>query len=77
MSEWQPIETAPKDRTPIDVWGDYGRVCDVSWRDAPSHDERGAGWRDTDGTFLGPPFLATPTHWMPLPDPPPLTDPTP
>jgi hypothetical protein len=62
LPQWQPIETAPKDNTPILVptnahsdgivivrWYTYNRLA--AWRD----------W-DEDVHF--------PTHWMPLPQPP-------
>ena len=65
MSEWQPIETAPKDRRSRLVWvpGNQCIYC-VSWGD---HDERpgwyvfGGGWRS---------MVQEATHWMPLPEPP-------
>ncbi|MDW9447152.1 DUF551 domain-containing protein [Sinorhizobium meliloti] len=63
MSEWQPIETAPKDGMPILatfwLWDnpEEGRGVDVvSWD--------GAGW-STDAYPVYPP-----THWQPLPAPP-------
>jgi hypothetical protein len=67
MSAWQPIETAPKDGTTIDVcnrWGD--RSADVAWVDGK--------WRywGVDG-FGSPGWVSldlSPTHWMPLPEPP-------
>ena len=80
MSEWQPIETAPKDGTRILVsFGTMG-VWLVSW-DTPewwgSHDD-GSGIWCTDDNKHGPYALRgynddgprAPTHWMPLPAPP-------
>lgn len=31
MGDWQPIETAPKDGTKIDVWFKSGRLADAFW----------------------------------------------
>jgi hypothetical protein len=66
MSEWQPIETAPKDGTTIlaffaDRVGYVARqdVQAVAWREND-------GWASTQTGWT----LAWPTHWMPLPDPP-------
>jgi len=72
MSEWQPIETAPKDGEPILVWapnwGAHGGHVVARWW------VRSSGWivdewdRDppgyVDATTLDP------AHWMPLPAPP-------
>jgi hypothetical protein len=65
MSEWQPIETAPKDKT-ILLWrSTYGKPV-------AGHVLAGDLW----GAFTpGVPMLfqkhiETPTHWMPLPPPP-------
>lgn len=62
--EWQPIETAPRDGTPILAWN--GGVFVVYWESDPGSwwvydppcDER-AVWN-----------VKQPTHWMPLPPPP-------
>ena len=59
---WQPIDTAPED-TYVLVWCPdyYCHECGV----AMLHSEDGC-WRDREGYLP----LATPTHWMPLPEPP-------
>jgi len=86
MSEWQPIETAPKGswltgpndtRHPDYVKPprlllllDDGEVC-VGYADAYYTAERGSGY--DGGSFWVEKFSGervTPTHWMPLPEPP-------
>jgi hypothetical protein len=56
---WQPIATAPKDRRPVLIvyrsWEGNPIVTAGNWD--------GQGWRCGVGGV-------TPTHWMPLPDPP-------
>lgn len=61
--EWQPIETAPKDKL-IDIW--YGkRLCDCYY------DERCNEWRTSQpsGQLIMIPAKKV-THWMRLPEPP-------
>lgn len=62
---WQPIETAPKDRTTVDLWAkcwdsdtdtfEWQRFCDCRWS--------GDGWYGLAAGFFA-------THWQPLPAPP-------
>lgn len=66
---WQPIETAPKDGTPVLLLspsfqpGDYGNIkgglvwVSGGWRNL------GNGWRNDYGK-------EDPTYWMPLPEAP-------
>jgi hypothetical protein len=89
VTEWQPIETAPKPthgrRQVIDVWAVtddqeaalfyfgttycavedrmlwQGRVSEVYWCDG--------AWRPACGLRRHG-LTVTPTHWMPLPEPP-------
>lgn len=61
VPQWQPIETAPKDGTPVLAW-DEGAVCIVTWVSGDSIDPD--GWYDV--RRLDP----APTHWQPLPAPP-------
>lgn len=69
MSEWQPIETAPKDGTTILAF--YPSLTGYTARQdvAPIHwSEWGNGvWENA--TSGGKPS-SLPTHWMPLPEPP-------
>jgi hypothetical protein len=66
-TEWQPIETAPKDGTP--VLGFFGLTAGDEPPDmavTKFNPESGA-WISTEVPFEE---FDTPTHWMPLPDPP-------
>lgn len=67
MSEWQTIESAPRDGTPVLVaergpngwWIDVGEnMYDIS--DGPDK------WRGRESSNV----TCEPTHWMPLPEPP-------
>lgn len=84
LAGWQPIETAPKDGTPIDLWlgndedphrrtdcywgrphhecGEYGSYCDNCPPDRDMWCDPLSGGYEED---------LAPTHWMPLPAPPP------
>lgn len=55
MSEWQPIETAPKDGTWFLAYEADVPMYTAHW------DED--GWYDLE-------WKCRPTHWMPLPEPP-------
>ena len=60
MSEWLPIESAPKDGTMILAWVPDGRM--MIWR-------ADLLWRGLSNRT--PEHLQFPaTHWMPLPSPP-------
>jgi len=68
MSEWQPIETAPKNYINVLVFDPgYGQVV------AEYHFSFGGMWvvsaYSTDNSQTG----LEPTHWMPLPAPPTAT----
>jgi len=64
MSEWQPIETAPKDGRAFMVYvvrSENGPHCF-----APvSRDSDGGWWDDSTGDAIEP--IRGATHWMPLP----------
>ena len=77
MSEWQPIETAPKDGTSILI-SDGQDVGIAKWEWLSSDGILGL-WRYQAGSFGAPsnydddpyPVCDNPTDWMPLPAPPP------
>ena len=58
MSEWQPIETAPKDCTEILGFTEVGQMVLFF---------EGGMWREK-ANFMG--LKRAPSHWMPLPKPP-------
>tara|TARA_R110000822_G_C14902790_1_gene449209 strand:+ start:211 stop:399 length:189 start_codon:yes stop_codon:yes gene_type:complete len=59
--EWQPIETAPKDKTQVLVWRQYEYSYD--------HLLFGIDWFE-GGEWQKSRKYMQPTHWMPLPEPP-------
>ena len=72
--EWQPIETAPKDGTPVLVYAER-----EGWRGTPrivcaARLEHHKDWcvYGCAPTILSEQVLDSciPTHWMPLPEPP-------
>jgi len=73
VSEWQPIDTAPKDGTVILVfllnfWTISCRITTAAWSSTESLRATGDGEWLVDAPAHHPPL--TPTHWMPLPPPP-------
>lgn len=56
--EWQPMETAPKDGTPILVWADYAFVA--AWE--PAFHARPAGFYD-QSYDVATPRQEDMTHW--------------
>jgi hypothetical protein len=78
MSEWQPIETAPKDGTDVIVMYMHIEtqvVHNAFWmdeKDCWAGDNPG-GWWSYVHSEVSRELLddwRTPTHWMPLPPPP-------
>jgi hypothetical protein len=75
-AQWQPIETAPRDGTVIDLWIDDNRWSDCRWG-LPGHScgEDGhycdSEWHSLDEGWvcisLNQELSMSPTHWMPLP----------
>ena len=69
MSEWQPIETAPKDGTKVLLWqagnpsGEWPFMA--SWETSRSHPNGGI-W----AIYIEGQALRDPTHWMPIQEPP-------
>lgn len=72
MSDWQPIETAPKDGTRVLVF------CLTGWRSAPhqitvAEYSNLLGWSlaDTGANAEDADLDGPPLYWQPLPSPPP------
>jgi len=70
MSEWQPIETAPKDGTQVDLWCCSGSDLRYGERYVDA-EFLGGKWKYYSDCYEGWVTISyTPTHWMPLPSPP-------
>lgn len=83
MSEWQPIETAPKNGTHLLLFFPHENTIEVGYWDC-YYAETGRGYEGCSAWCCSeyqPAAMAfdEPTHWMPLPEPPELekdNDPT-
>ena len=72
--KWQPIGTAPKDGTEVDLWcpdghGGY-RVQEAKWMKREYGPNGDYAWHAWNPEFEWEPIPREPTHWMPLPEPP-------
>jgi hypothetical protein len=76
MSDWQPIETAPKQIDPVLLYWPYWTTEPVigarNYRPDDGHIEWFASWH-TERWMGDDAEDPGPTHWMPLPDPPTVT----
>lgn len=77
MTEWKPIETAPKDFTNVllyfpDFSPEYRIIIGhwVTFEDDPKPDEPWWYEQDVDRGCINDPLESDPTHWMELPNPP-------
>ncbi len=68
MTDWQPIETAPRDGTKIIAWRPAVGVADTMYY-AEYEGLTGGAWHWADDGDA-PHVERQPTHWMPLPPPP-------
>ena len=77
-SAWQPIETAPRD-VPLRLWGKFWNNSDMPSREIVGQWHEGQSawseWCEPPNGLTSPgPFAGVhPTHWQPLPSPPPIT----
>ncbi len=73
MSEWQPIETAPRDGTVVLLWATDAPACEMYWDPAGRNllVQSGPGiWTHPSGELTwSEQFGAGPTHWMPCQPP--------
>ncbi len=70
QQEWQPIETAPKDGTLIEIREKSGRVQIAQWGE-PGYNEPNWWVQLTQGGFSMNEYpTINVTHWRPLPAPP-------
>jgi hypothetical protein len=71
MSEWQPIETAPKDKYILLYCSRFG-IIRGKWSDEQYAKTPRPYWRHdkTDLYGIRDTRDDQPTHWMPLPNPP-------
>lgn len=75
MSEWKPIESAPRGPA-IDVHNGLHRYTDASWQVPDFEDQKDPCWchydfHTTYDQWFFSAIAPPPTHWMQIPLPPP------
>lgn len=79
MTQWQPIETAPKDGKKVLIVANgviyaawWNSEFENQWDEETSEYRYVGAWTDDAVESFGYETVASyePTHWMPLPDPP-------
>lgn len=65
-SQWQPIETAPKDGSRFIAWFPDEGIDFCHWQKS-EYESMPEGWRDSFITVYREGWKEGPTHWMPLP----------
>lgn len=65
MTQWQPIETAPKDGTRVLLFTRW--LGDGQYHCPPFDDVQIGLWDRDEWELIN---IGDPTHWMPLPSPP-------
>lgn len=70
MTDWRPIETAPKDGTTVQValWA-WNQVGGQRLYCYARYGQGGPHWQEVRWDEVGE-KIYDPTHWMPLPPPP-------
>ncbi len=68
MTQWQPIETAPRDGTQVLAWFDHLKRPVVAYHRNNRHGFGWAAYVERSANSLG--IQAAPRCWMPLPPPP-------
>jgi hypothetical protein len=68
VNAWLPIESAPRDGTPVIIWyPDWQEVCfGMRWIEL----SKGNAFFEPAPGFPGYTCVRTATHWMPMPEPP-------
>lgn len=74
---WRKIDSAPKDGTHVLLYFGppaAGGFVIAAWRRPFEQSDVEAEWMDGARKVMAVPWVVAPTHWMPLPLPPPPED---
>lgn len=70
-SEWHGMESAPRDGTPVLIWGPkFANSFSAYWTNEQTDMSKEGGWTDGSTNRYDEFYASFPTHWRPLPPPP-------